>query len=110
VPTGFHITTAAYTRYVEANGAQAAIAGNAHHATADDPASLADASAAIGALFAWGTLPDEVAAAIGAAYAHLGDGSVAVAVRSSATAEDLPDLSFAGAGRAPTSATGRPTS
>src|SRR5450755_4018668 len=41
-------------------------------------------------------MPEEIAAAIVRAYAELGGGDLSVAVRSSATAEDLPDLSFAG--------------
>src|SRR5919202_77533 len=53
------------------------------------------AEASIQALFAGGALPDEVARAIRQAYTGLGDG-LAVAVRSSATAEDMPELSFAG--------------
>ena len=46
--------------------------------------------------FAEGHIPDAVTAAIEAAYTALVAGDESVAVRSSATAEDLPDLSFAG--------------
>lgn len=96
VPPGFHVTTAAYARFVEANALQAPIAEASRQATPDDPASLEQASASIAALFRQGAMPDEIAAAIRGAYARLEDGAGAVAVRSSATAEDLPDLSFAG--------------
>jgi pyruvate,water dikinase len=41
-------------------------------------------------------VPGDIAAAIGQAYAALGQGDLPVAVRSSATAEDLPEMSFAG--------------
>ena len=41
-------------------------------------------------------MPNEVASAIRQAYARLGGGDLPVAVRSSATAEDLPEMSFAG--------------
>src|SRR5438445_9568347 len=41
-------------------------------------------------------MSDEIAGAIGLAYAAFGGGDLPVAVRSSATAEDLQDLSFAG--------------
>src|SRR5450755_3737050 len=41
-------------------------------------------------------MPEEIAAAIVRAYAELGGGDLSVAVRSSATAEDLPEMSFAG--------------
>ncbi len=53
-----------------------------------------DISKQIGQLFHNGKMPQEVSVAIKTAYAGLGN--VSVAVRSSATAEDLPDASFAG--------------
>lgn len=55
---------------------------------------LEDVSRQIGMLFHDGKMPQEVATEIKTAYARLG--SIAVAVRSSATTEDLPDASFAG--------------
>ncbi|MFD0265073.1 PEP/pyruvate-binding domain-containing protein [Streptomyces sp. NPDC127106] len=87
VPGGFHVTTAAYREFVTA-------AGIAEHLGADLAAP--DAGARIRARFAQSPLPDAVRQAVGKAYAQLGDGLRTVAVRSSATAEDLPDLSFAG--------------
>jgi pyruvate,water dikinase len=62
----------------------------------DRPQTLEAASQAIRDLFAAATLPGEVASAIARAYAALSGTNPAVAVRSSATAEDLPDASFAG--------------
>src|SRR5260370_25588517 len=47
-------------------------------------------------LFEESVVPDEIGGEIGQAYAELGGGDRTVAVRSSATAEDLPDMSFAG--------------
>ncbi|MEO8084358.1 MAG: PEP/pyruvate-binding domain-containing protein, partial [Ardenticatenales bacterium] len=96
VPPGFHVTTAAYERFVAANHLAEVIQRAADHASPDEPASLERASRVIGALIAQGHVPREVAEAIGAAYAVLGAGDPAVAVRSSATAEDLPEMSFAG--------------
>jgi phosphoenolpyruvate synthase/pyruvate phosphate dikinase len=96
VPGGFHITTAAYRRFVEENGLQEEILAAVSTVTTQDPAALEEASRQIGQLFAHGMIPDELAAAIGRAYAELGGGNLPVAVRSSATAEDLPELSFAG--------------
>jgi rifampicin phosphotransferase len=101
VPPGFHVTTAAYRRFVEANALQAVIAEATANAQPDDPASLERASAAVRRLFWSGAAPEAVAAAIHAAYTSLGaaeptGAEPAVAVRSSATAEDLPGLSFAG--------------
>ncbi|HZU00368.1 MAG TPA: PEP/pyruvate-binding domain-containing protein, partial [Ktedonobacteraceae bacterium] len=96
VPPGFYVTTAAYRRFVEANGLQEAILAAVRTANPDDPATLEQAAACIGALFAGGTMPGDIAEAIRQAYAALGNGDLAVAVRSSATAEDLPGMSFAG--------------
>src|SRR5690348_10449313 len=95
VPPGFHVTTAAYRHFVAANGLQEAIEETAGGADPTRPETLDAAEARIAALFGDGTVPAEVARTIGAAYAALGT-DTAVAVRSSATAEDLPDLSFAG--------------
>jgi rifampicin phosphotransferase len=95
VPPGFHVTTEAYRRFVAANGLHTAIVTAASDAPVGEPDFLERAAARIQALFAGGALPDDVARAIRQAYTGLGDG-VAVAVRSSATAEDLPELSFAG--------------
>ncbi|TME00673.1 MAG: phosphoenolpyruvate synthase [Chloroflexi bacterium] len=100
VPPGFHITTAAYRRFVTENGLQekilAAVSGVSAAVTADQPASLEEASRQIGRLFANSVMPDDIAEAIRQAYAELGGDDLPVAVRSSATAEDLPELSFAG--------------
>jgi pyruvate,water dikinase len=96
VPPGFLITTHAYCRFVSANCFAEAILSAAAQARLDDPATLGPASAQIQSLFAQGTLPDDIAALIRQSYGELGAGDPPVAVRSSATAEDLPELSFAG--------------
>ena len=96
VPPGFHITTAAYRRFVAENDLLGAISAAAAGASADDLASLERASASITACFADAAISDEIVAAVRAAYASLGAGDPPVAVRSSATAEDLPGMSFAG--------------
>jgi pyruvate,water dikinase len=96
VPDGFHITTAAYRDFVAANGLGPRIGEGLEHVDAALPATLEAASNAIQRLFAQAVMPPDIPAAIAAAYATLSDGCAVVAVRSSATAEDLPDLSFAG--------------
>ncbi len=96
VPHGFYITTAAYRRFVAANELQGAILAAALAAKADEPATLEEAARQIGRLFADSVMPDAIAEAISLAYATLGGGDLPVVVRSSATAEDLPELSFAG--------------
>jgi pyruvate,water dikinase len=94
VPPGFVVSTAAYRHFVAANSLQPEIERLAQAAPPDDLTSLTGAANAIGALFARSILPAEVAAAIREAYATLREPPVAV--RSSATAEDLPGASFAG--------------
>ncbi len=102
VPPGFHITTAAYRRFVTENALQEQILAAVSAATPEQPATLEEASNQIGKLFAQSAMPDDIAEAIRQAYAELGayaklgEGDAPVAVRSSATAEDLPEMSFAG--------------
>src|SRR5260370_23476062 len=93
---GFHITTAAYRYFVTENGLQGQILATVSAVTAEQPTSLEEASRKIGRMFTHGSMPAEIATAIRQAYVALGGDDLSVAVRSSATAEDLPDLSFAG--------------
>ncbi len=93
VPPGFHVTTAAYQRYVDENHIGAKILTVA--AQAEAPAKHDEVSAQIQPLIEGGTIPDDIAAAIRQHYETLG-ADTPVAVRSSATAEDLPGMSFAG--------------
>jgi rifampicin phosphotransferase len=96
VPPGFCVTTAAYRRFVAEHGLQEQILAAVCAATPEQPATLEEASGRIGELFAQHTMPDDVAEAIRRAYGALEGGDAPVAVRSSATAEDLPGASFAG--------------
>ncbi len=95
VPPGFILTTEAYRAFVAHNEIGPSITAIAAGVDATDPGALEAASARIRARFAAGVMPETVAADIDAALAGLGLGA-RVAVRSSATAEDLPGLSFAG--------------
>lgn len=99
VPPGFATTAQAYWDYIAHNGIADAIA----RLIADwdtGHASLAETGAAIRRLFLKGSFPPALTAAIETAYTELcrraGRADIDVAVRSSATAEDLPDASFAG--------------
>jgi len=96
VPPGFTITTAAYRRFVTLYGLQVEILAAVSAAAPDQPAALKEASRRIEQLFAQAAVPIDIAGEIRRAYAVLGEGEVPVAVRSSATAEDLPEMSFAG--------------
>src|SRR5712692_11217252 len=72
VPPGFHITTAAYRRFVSANDLQRGILAAVATARSDDLATLEEASKQIGKLFADSTMPEEIAEAIRKAYTELG--------------------------------------
>jgi pyruvate,water dikinase len=97
VPNGFAITADGYHRFMHATGA----AGTVEHLTKGlQPGNLADLAErglAIRQAILAAPLPDDLQTAIAEAYDRLDDGlAIDVAVRSSATAEDLPDASFAG--------------
>jgi phosphohistidine swiveling domain-containing protein len=94
VPDGYHVATSAYTQFVAANHLEAKITVALGTTDAAQPAALAAAARRIRAAFEAGQMPEAIAAEIAAAYTALGEPPVAV--RSSATAEDLADLSFAG--------------
>jgi len=96
VPDGFHITTEAYRRFVEENNLQPGIKAALMGIDASRTATLETASQSIRQLFATGTIPGDAANAIVSAYAVLPGTNPPVAIRSSATAEDLPEASFAG--------------
>jgi rifampicin phosphotransferase len=87
VPPGFVVTTTAYRHFVAGNSLQPEIERLAQAAPPDEMTALTGAANAIGALFAKAMMPPEVATAIREAYSTLGEPPVAV--RSSATAEDL---------------------
>lgn len=95
VPPGFHVTTESYCAFVQANDLQKRIIELASNAAKTSEIR----SAEIRDLFAKGNrMPLDVTEAIRHAYAKLTQavGDVSLAVRSSATAEDLTGASFAG--------------
>ena len=94
VPAGFCLTTQAYRRATSPAGLDAVHAALAATA-ADDLPGLAGLAADARRLVLAADVPADIADAVRAAYAALGT-DAPVAVRSSATAEDLPFASFAG--------------
>ena len=97
VPPGFVITTTAYDAFVEANDIADVIVARASVARAEDPAGFEEVAQGIRTLFSGGKVPNEMAEEIRASYQELSeDRETPVAVRSSATAEDLAGASFAG--------------
>ncbi len=94
VPDGFMIPTTAYLDYVASNDLKKRILSRLVNLPFDEPAASQEASAEIRAWFLVEMTDAEWTSSIRRAYADLGGGPVAV--RSSATAEDLPEMSFAG--------------
>ena len=95
VPDGFQVPTSAYRAFVNDHQLQGRILDLAQPVIHDGALSFEKASSDIAELFASYEIPDAGLTAIRAAYERL-PVSPPVAVRSSANAEDLPDLSFAG--------------
>jgi phosphohistidine swiveling domain-containing protein len=96
VPPGFHLTTSMYRRFVDENHLAESILAEASEAQAADPTTLDRASARISACMRQGTIPADIAMLIRSSYDRMGQDDPRVAVRSSATAEDLPGMSSAG--------------
>jgi len=99
VPRGFAVTASAYREFVEYN--QFGPDLQAHLEDIDSGfRTLADVGASIRSLILSGTFPERIQKSIREAYAELSSNYepdyLDVAVRSSATAEDLPEASFAG--------------
>ncbi len=95
VPGGFQVTTQVYRQFVAEQDLQPRILELAKPQIVEGHCSFEQASRDIINLFHEHDLNEEVVQEIIRAYEAL-DGTPAVAVRSSANAEDLPDLSFAG--------------
>ena len=95
VPPGFAVTTDAYLAMLDQTRLREEIMAQIARVDFDNVDSLERAAQAIQIRFRSHHLPEAVEAAIRSGYAEIGEGTP-VAVRSSATAEDLPDASFAG--------------
>ncbi len=98
VPDGFAITSHAYWRFLRDAGLETMIADQLRGLDLADTDALARCGRTIREAMLAAQLPDDLAEAIKTAYVGLcaGKEPIDVAVRSSATAEDLPDASFAG--------------
>ncbi len=95
VPAGFCVTTDAFQRIMAEAPAIGDRLDRLSHLQPDDRQPIRALSAKIRRTLEGIALPDDLAAAIIRALARLGE-HAACAVRSSATAEDLPTTSFAG--------------
>jgi len=98
VPGGFATTAKAFDDFLAHNRLAERIDQALAGTNVDDVEALAKAGAGIRALVEAGTLPPELERQVRDEYARVAKdaGEASFAVRSSATAEDLPDASFAG--------------
>ena len=101
VPDGFATTASAFRHFTAQSGLDQRILAALDALDVDDVDTLQKTGAAIRAWVMATPFPPELEAAIAASYAALAEGeekraAASFAVRSSATAEDLPDASFAG--------------
>jgi phosphohistidine swiveling domain-containing protein len=96
VPGGFHITTEAYRQFIVFNDLDQVIQQAVSQVDLARPSTLESGSLSITESILRAEIPPNIAAEIVQAYAAMPGKNPAVAVRSSATAEDLPEASFAG--------------
>ena len=98
VPTGFATTAHAFRQFLAHDGLADKINARLSSLDTDDVRALAAVGAEIRAMVESQPFPQDLQNAIAEAFATLSAGNAAAtfAVRSSATAEDLPDASFAG--------------
>lgn len=98
VPGGFATTAQAYRDFIDANNLDARIHDLLDSLDTNDVNALAQAGTQIRQWILDADFPEQLDTDIRKAFAEMADGNdnMAVAVRSSATAEDLPDASFAG--------------
>jgi len=98
VPGGFATTADAFREFLDGSALAARIEARLKGLDADDVEALGRCGAEIRGWIEATPLPKQLESEVAQAYKELtaGDESVSVAVRSSATAEDLPDASFAG--------------
>jgi pyruvate,water dikinase len=96
VPNGFAITAQAYWQFLDANGIREDITRSLSRLDRKELSNLKVIADEARALIMRSTWPDDLAKEIRTAYEQLSQDGASVAVRSSATAEDLPTASFAG--------------
>jgi pyruvate,water dikinase len=98
VPDGFATTAHAFREFLRANDLGERISARLAQVDVEDVKALSRAGQEIRQWVAAARMPADLEAAVRAQYQRLagGEGDISVAVRSSATAEDLPEASFAG--------------
>ena len=108
IPPGFVITTEACVEFYRENQVSSRIADELRDLDPDDSKELARASASLTKILLDGVIPDSVRGEIEQQYDALASAADRVAVRSSATAEDTAQFSFAGMFESFLNVTGKP--
>jgi pyruvate, water dikinase len=97
VPDGFATTASAYRDFIAQAGLDRTIHDLLKELDVDDVEALSRTGAEVRKMIMAAPFPQKLRTAVTAAWNELdGGGQIAVAIRSSATAEDLPQASFAG--------------
>ncbi len=98
VPSGFIVSASAYFYFIKENNLEDRIKGYLKYVDSDDPHTYQIASEKVKSLLIKSSMPKDLSLEIMKAYLKIGSElkDPLVAIRSSATAEDLPEASFAG--------------
>ena len=96
VPKAFVVTAQAFRKFLIETGIEEELFRRLERLDVDDNGALESVSKDVQAFVLSVEMPDQIREEIVEAYDRMGTGGTVVAVRSSATAEDLPDASFAG--------------
>lgn len=96
VPKAFVVTAQAFRKFLIETGIEEELFRRLERLDVDDNGALESVSKDVQGLVLSVEMPDQIREEIVAAYDRMGEDGTVVAVRSSATAEDLPDASFAG--------------
>jgi len=96
VPKAFVVTAQAFRRFLVETGIEDALFRRLERLDVEDNGALESVSRDVQDLVLSVEIPDHIRQEITDAYARMGADGTVVAVRSSATAEDLPEASFAG--------------
>ena len=96
VPGGFVVTSRAFRNFLVETGLEGTLFSELDNLNVDDNKALEQAAKRARAAVMKAKMPESLKKRVREAYRKLDGGTMVVAVRSSATAEDLPDASFAG--------------
>ncbi|WP_332448754.1 phosphoenolpyruvate synthase [Methanoculleus sp.] len=96
VPKAFVVTAQAFRKFLVETGIEDTLFRRLERLDVDDNGALESVSRDVQDLVLAVGIPDHIKAEVVDAYARMGANGTVVAVRSSATAEDLPEASFAG--------------